>query len=293
MNQYCCLNLKDRMLRLLDIFNNSISYQVGLIGQFSLSLNNNLTCFFIYPLALHYQRKTGGMVVWRAGWKIVLYRGPNYKYPYFLCDEKSAYDHQDDTLPDSDSKDEDPDNLNHSSSRINGVKSDGSIPPTEIAQAKLMQGVGLPNRVRFQLPAEAQLAEEAEDLLVGLGPRFTDWWGYDPLPVDADLLPAVVSGYRRPFRLLPYGVNPKLTNDEMTILRRLGRPLPCHFALGEFATYAINLVIWWYRLLVCLLFGQVEIGIFKDWLLLLSSSGKSVKLPKLLLKEGCRTLIAS
>jgi hypothetical protein len=29
-----------------------------------------------------------------------------------------------------------------------------------------------------QLLGEAQLAEEADQLLEGLGPRFTDWWGY-------------------------------------------------------------------------------------------------------------------
>ncbi|KAL0350966.1 UNVERIFIED_CONTAM: CRM-domain containing factor CFM2, chloroplastic [Sesamum radiatum] len=104
---------------------------------------------------------------------------------------------------------------------------------TQISHLPIIQGVGLPNRVRFQLPGEAELADEVDALLEGLGPRFTDWWGCDPLPVDADLLPAVVPGYKRPFRLLPYGVKPKLTNDEMTTLRRLGRPLPCHFALGR------------------------------------------------------------
>ncbi|CAI9260176.1 unnamed protein product [Lactuca saligna] len=41
------------------------------------------------------------------------------------------------------------------------------------------------------------------------------------------------SPYRKHFRLLPFGVQPKLTYDEMKILRRLGRPLPCHFSLGE------------------------------------------------------------
>ncbi|KAI3837960.1 hypothetical protein MKX03_037027, partial [Papaver bracteatum] len=51
------------------------------------------------------------------------------------------------------------------------------------------------------------------------------------LPIDVDLLPAIVPVYRRPFRLLTYGINPKLTDDEMTILRRLGLPLPCHFSL--------------------------------------------------------------
>ncbi|RVX08852.1 CRM-domain containing factor CFM2, chloroplastic [Vitis vinifera] len=113
------------------------------------------------------------------------------------------------------------------------VKSAGPMPANKIAPLSLIQGVGYPTRVRFQLPGEAQLEEEADRLLDGLGPRFTDWWGYDPLPIDADLLPAVVPGYRRPFRLLPYGLKPKLTNDEMTVLRRLGRPLPCHFALGR------------------------------------------------------------
>ncbi|CAI9276640.1 unnamed protein product [Lactuca saligna] len=39
------------------------------------------------------------------------------------------------------------------------------------------------------------------------------------------------SPYKKHFRLLPFEVQPKLTYDEMKILRRLGRPLPCHFAL--------------------------------------------------------------
>lgn len=103
----------------------------------------------------------------------------------------------------------------------------------KMVKPMLTQGVGSPDKVRFQLPGEVQLVEEADRLLEGLGPRFTDWWAYDPLPVDGDLLPAVVPDYRRPFRLLPYGVSPKLTDDEMTTIRRLGRPLPCHFALGK------------------------------------------------------------
>ncbi|WMV32850.1 hypothetical protein MTR67_026235 [Solanum verrucosum] len=95
------------------------------------------------------------------------------------------------------------------------------------------QGVGSPDRVRFELPREAEHTEETYKLLEGLGPRFTDWWGCEPLPIDTDLLLAIVHGYNRPFRLLPYGVKPKLTNDEMTTLRRIGRPLPCHFVLGR------------------------------------------------------------
>ena len=50
--------------------------------------------------------------------------------------------------------------------------------------------------------------EEAEfnRLLHGLGPRFVDWWGTGLLPVDADLLPQNIPGYKTPLRLLPTGM---------------------------------------------------------------------------------------
>ncbi|KAF5479536.1 hypothetical protein F2P56_000346 [Juglans regia] len=179
------------------------------------------------------ERTTGGLVVWRSGSKIVLYRGANYKYPYFLSDEILKNETSTDALPDPNMDDGGSDKMESCSPSIDGVESSITSPTKKISQPKLIQGVGRPNRVRFQLPGEAQLAEVADRLLEGLGPRFTDWWGYDPLPVDADLLPAVVPGYRRPFRLLPYGVKPILTNDEMTTLKRLGRPMACHFALGR------------------------------------------------------------
>lgn len=76
--------------------------------------------------------------------------------------------------------------------------------------------------------------EEAEFnlLLDGVGPRFLDWWGTGFLPVDADLLPETIPGYKAPFRLLPTGMRSRLTNAELTNLRKLARKLPCHFALG-------------------------------------------------------------
>lgn len=174
------------------------------------------------------ERKTGGLVVWRSGSKIILYRGTDYKYPYFLAHKLSGDDTLDDDLQHSD--------RGKAENQSSGIKSETyaeKILDFKTEKPGLIQGVGSSNKVRFQLPGEAELAEEADRLLMGLGPRFTDWWGYDPLPIDADLLPAIVPGYRKPFRLLPYGVNPKLTNDEMTTLRRLGKPLPCHFALGR------------------------------------------------------------
>lgn len=179
------------------------------------------------------ERKTGGLVIWRSGSNIILYRGSNYKYPYFFTDNNSTDDASNEASLDLDMDDGVHDGRDTLSSGTHAVKSSGPNSLTGISHPRLIQGVGLANRVRFQLPGEAQLAEEGDMLLEGLGPRFTDWWGYDPLPVDADLLPAIVPGYKRPFRLLPYGVKNKLTNDEMTTLKRLGRPLPCHFALGR------------------------------------------------------------
>ncbi|XP_019154731.1 PREDICTED: chloroplastic group IIA intron splicing facilitator CRS1, chloroplastic [Ipomoea nil] len=74
---------------------------------------------------------------------------------------------------------------------------------------------------------------EADRLLDGLGPRFVDWWYPKPLPVDADLLPEVVPGFRPPLRRCPPDVRPKLTDHELTYLRKLARPLPTHFVLAR------------------------------------------------------------
>lgn len=173
------------------------------------------------------ETKTGGLVIWRSGSKILLYRGVNYHYPYFVSDGN---------LPQASSLETSSEASSVGDSREKQTTSESSatsVTNKMVNKPLLIQGVGSPDKVRFQLPGEVQLVEEADRLLEGLGPRFTDWWAYDPLPVDGDLLPAIVPEYRRPFRLLPYGVSPKLTDDEMTILRRLGRPLPCHFALGR------------------------------------------------------------
>ncbi|KAL2950856.1 hypothetical protein AAZX31_19G013000 [Glycine max] len=180
------------------------------------------------------ERKTGGLVVWRSGTKIILYRGADYKYPYFLSDKVTRRDNtSNDALQHVNADDKYCDKSESHLSEKNSVACAVENSNAETAKPALILGVGTPNKVRFQLPDEAELAEDTDCLLTGLGPRFTDWWGGDPLPVDADLLPAVIHGYRKPFRLLPYGVNPKLTDDEMTTLKRLGKPLPCHFALGR------------------------------------------------------------
>lgn len=82
---------------------------------------------------------------------------------------------------------------------------------------------------------ENMTPEEVEfnRMLDGFGPRFVEWWGTGILPIDADLLPPTVPGYKTPLRLLPAGMHPRLTNDELTNMRKLAKSLPCHFALGN------------------------------------------------------------
>ncbi|CAJ1936888.1 unnamed protein product [Sphenostylis stenocarpa] len=82
---------------------------------------------------------------------------------------------------------------------------------------------------------ENMTPEEVEfnRMLDGFGTRFVEWWGTGILPIDADLLPPTVPGYKTPLRLLPAGMRPRLTNDELTNMRKLAKSLPCHFALGR------------------------------------------------------------
>lgn len=88
--------------------------------------------------------------------------------------------------------------------------------------------------VRIADQNKTMTEEEAEFniLLDSLGPRFEEWWGTGILPVDADLLPQTIPGYKTPFRVLPTGMRSRLTNAEMTNLRKLARKIPSHFALG-------------------------------------------------------------
>lgn len=74
---------------------------------------------------------------------------------------------------------------------------------------------------------------EADRLLNGLGPRYMDWWMRRPFPVDADLLPQVVPGYRTPSRRCPPNTRANLSDGELTYLRNLAQALPFHFVLGN------------------------------------------------------------
>ncbi|XP_019446260.1 PREDICTED: CRM-domain containing factor CFM3A, chloroplastic/mitochondrial-like isoform X2 [Lupinus angustifolius] len=142
--------------------------------------------------------RTRGLVIWRAGSLMLVYRGSNY--------ERSTSGSQ----------------LSNSLLRTEGDNATSSLEENEPV-------------VRNQGQPEIMTPEELDfnRLLDGLGPRFVEWWGTGILPVDADLLPPTVPGYKTPLRLVPAGMRPRLTDAQLTNMRKISKPLPCHFALGR------------------------------------------------------------
>ncbi|KAL1221613.1 CRM-domain containing factor CFM3, chloroplastic/mitochondrial [Cardamine amara subsp. amara] len=159
------------------------------------------------------ERRTGGMVIWRAGSVMVVYRGLDYKGPSVISNQRAR---PGETLfvPDVSSAGDEATNAK-----------DNKSPPLEIKDPIVK------NPIRKESMTEEEV--EFNSLLDSLGTRFQEWWGTGVLPVDADLLPPTIPGYKTPFRLLPTGMRSNLTNAEMTNLRKIGKTLPCHFALGR------------------------------------------------------------
>lgn len=168
------------------------------------------------------ERRTGGLVIWRSGSVMVVYRGSNYKRPsrsqsLDIEANSAKLSHEGDTLfiPDV-----------SGASKLASEKDNHSV--SSAAEQTRPPLMSLER-------TESMTEEEAEynRLLDELGPRFVDWWGTGILPVDADLLPETIPGYKTPLRILPTGMRPRLTNSEMTNLRKLAKTLPSHFALGR------------------------------------------------------------
>lgn len=154
------------------------------------------------------ERRSGGLVIWRSGSVMVVFRGSYYEGPSQIpkSEDDSLF------LPD--------------------VSNVGKpINDTANGSHSILEKTVTPISER----AESMTEEQAEynSLLDGLGPRFEDWWGTGLLPVDADLLPQTIPGFKPPFRLLPTGMRPRVTNAELTNLRKHAKSLPCHFALGR------------------------------------------------------------
>ncbi|PRQ46855.1 putative RNA-binding, CRM domain-containing protein [Rosa chinensis] len=180
---------------------------------------------FEEPLSLNMKRthgilesKTGGLVIWRSGSSVVLYRGISYNLPCV-----KSYTKQSQTgshmLQDSE------DNVTSDGTQNVGLK--------DVASTAEFFSPNSPKYLKDLSKRELMDLSDLNHLLDELGPRFKDWIGREPLPVDADLLPAVVPGYQTPFRLLPYGVRRGLRDKDMTKFRRLARAAPPHFALGR------------------------------------------------------------
>lgn len=189
------------------------------------------------------ERRTGGLVIWRSGGSVVLYRGLNYEPPSVKSarlqsenNQGAALDHGRCMLSEAKTV-----SVNKPIGGVDGSNTDGTLIRDKAADMVNDDHVSsshlgrdsIDKKQPVQPIGEADYENEIDKILDGLGPRFTYWSGYGPLPVDADLLPAVVPGYKQPFRLLPYGMRPTLGNQEMTKLRKLARTIPPHFALGR------------------------------------------------------------
>ncbi|XP_059650743.1 CRM-domain containing factor CFM3A, chloroplastic/mitochondrial [Cornus florida] len=166
------------------------------------------------------ERKTGGVVIWRSGTSVSLYRGLNYEAPSLRQDKRTYI------------KNEVPRNsIRTATDKTSGIASES---PSKAGHAPQTDSENTVEQEKNSEPLpEVKYEDEVDRLLDSLGPRYTDWPGDDPLPVDADLLPGIILGYQPPFRLLPYGVRSTLGVKEATALRRLARVLPPHFALGR------------------------------------------------------------
>ncbi|KAF5733989.1 CRS1 / YhbY domain-containing protein [Tripterygium wilfordii] len=161
------------------------------------------------------ERRTGGLVIWKSGSVMMVYRGSNYEGPYSKSKPREANKEEDMLfVPDV--------------SSIGCAKR--AYEDEETSTPEKTEPVA-DNADRVKIVTE----EEAEynSLLDSLGPRFNDWWGTGAIPIDADLLPQNVPGYKTPLRLVPAGMRSQLTNAEMTNFRKLAKSLPCHFALGR------------------------------------------------------------
>ncbi|XP_042457405.1 CRM-domain containing factor CFM3, chloroplastic/mitochondrial-like isoform X2 [Zingiber officinale] len=167
------------------------------------------------------ESRTGGLVIWRSGSVMVVYRGSNYKRPS-RTQLPDVQNNQ--TLVSNETESLFIPDVSETTTLVENV--DHSVTSKPVTSSSF----------DLNLKHEKNLAEEEVEfnhLLDGLGPRFVDWWGTGILPVDADLLPQNIPGFRTPFRLLPSGMRARLTNSEMTNLRKLAKRLPCHFALGR------------------------------------------------------------
>lgn len=172
-------------------------------------------------------------MIWRSGTAVSLYRGVTYEVPSVNLNKRLFKRNEDAS---SVSGAELINKRNSISSNSSPAATDSTVPPND-AHAPLANMETTAEEKEIELVSEVRYEDEIDKLLDALGPRYTDWPGSEPLPVDADLLPGMVPGYQPPFRVLPYGVRSTLSRKEATNLLRLARVLPPHFAIGMHAMF--------------------------------------------------------
>ncbi|KAL6324824.1 hypothetical protein AAG906_018351 [Vitis piasezkii] len=178
--------------------------------------------------------KTRGLVIWSKKDTLVVYRGSNYQstskhFQKMRPGLVAGADASNSKLNQSNFEDD----LTISEIKFHESTTGEKMGRKDGEEDSSPTGIFMEEMVDSQ-PVNGSLYErEADRLLDGLGPRFIDWWRPKPLPVDADLLPEVLPGFRPPFRLSPPQTRSKLTDDELTYLRKLAYALPTHFVLGR------------------------------------------------------------
>lgn len=155
-------------------------------------------------------------MIWRSGTSVSLYRGVSYELPAGKWNKQKREERSPSSLP------------AHTTTVDDNKGEQVDVPQGPQLEEET---TSVAKKDESSQP-EAEYVNEIDELIDGLGPRYMDWPGDHPLPVDADLLPGAVPGYEPPFRILPYGVKSSLGSKEATALRRLARFLPPHFALG-------------------------------------------------------------
>ncbi|KAH9739306.1 chloroplastic group IIA intron splicing facilitator CRS1 [Citrus sinensis] len=170
--------------------------------------------------------KTGGLVIWTKKDAHVVYRGDGSKSSVKMC-PRSADDQEAPLSKSTHLHLEKKVNVSWIKSNTATLDQNRSLKDGE--ENSLPTSIFMDKNLRID---KSLYEREGDRLLDGLGPRFVDWWMWKPLPVDGDLLPEVVPGFKPPFRLSPPDARSKLTDDELTYLRKLAHPLPTHFVLG-------------------------------------------------------------
>lgn len=171
--------------------------------------------------------KTGGLVIWTKKDAHVVYRGDGSKSSVKMC-PRSADDQEAPLSKSTHLHLEKKVNVSWIKSNTATLDQNRSLKDGE--ENSLPTSIFMDKNLRID---KSLYEREGDRLLDGLGPRFVDWWMWKPLPVDGDLLPEVVPGFKPPFRLSPPDARSKLTDGELTYLRKLAHPLPTHFVLGR------------------------------------------------------------